>query len=53
MINNRLTRSGLTSSAEVLRETDGRGVDGMLEMSGHPQAFKDGFDMLANGGRDE
>ena len=40
-----------SASAEVLRETDNRGVDGMLEMSGHPQAFKDGFDMLANGGR--
>ena len=40
-----------SSSQAVLRETDGRGVDGMLEMSGHPQAFKDGFDMLANGGR--
>jgi threonine 3-dehydrogenase len=40
-----------SASADVLRETDGRGVDGMLEMSGHPQAFKDGFDMLANGGR--
>jgi threonine 3-dehydrogenase len=40
-----------SSSQAVLRETDGRGVDGMLEMSGHPQAFRDGFDMLANGGR--
>jgi threonine 3-dehydrogenase len=35
----------------VLRATDGRGVDGLLEMSGHPQAFRDGFEMLANGGR--
>jgi threonine 3-dehydrogenase len=40
-----------SAATEVLRETDNRGVDGMLEMSGHPQAFKDGFDMLANGGR--
>jgi threonine 3-dehydrogenase len=40
-----------SSSAAVLRATDGRGVDGLLEMSGHPQAFRDGFDMLANGGR--
>ncbi|HET9952401.1 MAG TPA: L-threonine 3-dehydrogenase [Candidatus Eisenbacteria bacterium] len=35
----------------ILDHTDGRGVDGMLEMSGHPQAFRDGFDALANGGR--
>jgi len=40
-----------SASAEVLRATDGRGVDGLLEMSGHPQAFRDGFDMLTNGGR--
>jgi threonine 3-dehydrogenase len=39
------------ATAEVLRATDGRGVDGLLEMSGHPQAFRDGFEMLANGGR--
>lgn len=35
----------------ILDRTEGRGVDGMLEMSGHPQAFRDGFDALANGGR--
>ena len=35
----------------ILAETGGRGADGMLEMSGHPQAFRDGFEMLANGGR--
>ena len=35
----------------ILDQTDGRGVDGMLEMSGHPQAFRDGFEALANGGR--
>jgi threonine 3-dehydrogenase len=35
----------------ILDHTDGRGVDGMLEMSGHPQAFRDGFEALANGGR--
>ena len=35
----------------ILKETDGRGVDGMLEMSGHPDAFRDGFEALANGGR--
>jgi threonine 3-dehydrogenase len=35
----------------ILERTEGRGVDGMLEMSGHPQAFRDGFDALANGGR--
>ena len=31
--------------------TDGRGVDAMLEMSGSPGAFRDGFEALANGGR--
>jgi threonine 3-dehydrogenase len=35
----------------ILDQTEGRGVDGMLEMSGHPQAFRDGFEALANGGR--
>jgi len=35
----------------ILDRTEGRGVDGMLEMSGHPQAFRDGFEVLANGGR--
>jgi threonine 3-dehydrogenase len=35
----------------IVRATDGRGVDGMLEMSGHAQAFRDGFEVLANGGR--
>jgi len=40
-----------SAAQAVLGATDGRGVDGLLEMSGHPQAFKDGFEMLANGGR--
>ena len=31
--------------------TEGRGVDGMLEMSGSPGAFREGFEALANGGR--
>ncbi len=35
----------------ILEGTHGRGVDGMLEMSGHPDAFRDGFEALANGGR--
>jgi len=35
----------------VRESTDGRGVDGMLEMSGHPDAFRAGFELLANGGR--
>jgi threonine 3-dehydrogenase len=35
----------------ILDATQGRGVDGMLEMSGHPDAFRDGFEALANGGR--
>jgi len=37
--------------AAILEATDGRGVDGMLEMSGNPGAFRDGFGVLANGGR--
>jgi len=35
----------------IREKTQGRGVDGMLEMSGHPDAFRDGFEALANGGR--
>ena len=35
----------------VLAATEGRGVDAMLEMSGSPGAFRDGFEILANGGR--
>jgi threonine 3-dehydrogenase len=31
--------------------TQGRGVDAMLEMSGSPGAFREGFEALANGGR--
>ena len=31
--------------------TEGRGVDAMLEMSGSPGAFREGFEALANGGR--
>jgi len=38
-------------AGSIVRLTDGRGVDGMLEMSGHPQAIRDGFESLANGGR--
>jgi len=29
----------------------GRGLDGVLEMSGHPQAVRDGLAALRNGGR--
>jgi threonine 3-dehydrogenase len=35
----------------ILDATGGDGVDGMLEMSGSAGAFKDGFEVLANGGR--
>ncbi len=35
----------------IRNATEGRGVDGMLEMSGSPGAFRDGFEVLANGGR--
>jgi len=31
--------------------TDGRGLDGVLEMSGSPQAMRDGLSALHNGGR--
>ncbi|MBI5708969.1 MAG: L-threonine 3-dehydrogenase [Candidatus Eisenbacteria bacterium] len=31
--------------------TDGRGLDGVLEMSGSPQAMRDGLAALRNGGR--
>lgn len=31
--------------------TDGRGLDGVLEMSGNPQAMRDGLAALRNGGR--
>jgi threonine 3-dehydrogenase len=35
----------------ILAGTDGHGVDAMLEMSGSPGAYRDGFEALANGGR--
>ncbi|WP_187116880.1 L-threonine 3-dehydrogenase [Rubeoparvulum massiliense] len=35
----------------VLELTDGHGVDVVLEMSGHPQAIRQGFQMVTNGGR--
>ena len=35
----------------ILEATGGRGVDAMLEMSGHPDAFRDGFEVLTTGGR--
>lgn len=35
----------------VLALTDGLGVDGVLEMSGHPGAVRDGLAALRNGGR--
>lgn len=34
----------------VLQETDGEGVDVLLEMSGVPSAIRDGFDLLKKGG---
>jgi len=37
--------------ASILAATDGNGVDAMLEMSGSPGAYRDGFEALANGGR--
>ena len=35
----------------ILEATGGDGVDGMLEMSGSAGALRDGFEVLANGGR--
>src|SRR3984893_14566741 len=37
--------------ARVLEATDGAGVDVLLEMSGHPAAIHQGFQMLRPGGR--
>ncbi|HUI42693.1 MAG TPA: L-threonine 3-dehydrogenase [Terriglobia bacterium] len=37
--------------AEVLARTGGVGVDVVLEMSGHPDALRQGFQMLRRGGR--
>ncbi|HEX5285185.1 MAG TPA: L-threonine 3-dehydrogenase [Bryocella sp.] len=37
--------------AKVKAETDGNGVDVLLEMSGHPSAIRQGFGLLRNGGR--
>jgi threonine 3-dehydrogenase len=37
--------------AQVLAATDGVGVDVVLEMSGHPDAVRQGFHMLRRGGR--
>ena len=37
--------------AEVFSLTDGNGADVVLEMSGHPNAIKQGFKMLTYGGR--
>jgi threonine 3-dehydrogenase len=37
--------------AKVKAETDGNGVDVLLEMSGHPAAIRQGFQILRNGGR--
>jgi threonine 3-dehydrogenase len=38
-------------AAEVLRRTGGVGADVVLEMSGHPDALRQGFQMLRRGGR--
>jgi threonine 3-dehydrogenase len=37
--------------ARVQELTDGRGLDGVLEMSGNPKAMRDGLRALRNGGR--
>ena len=38
-------------SQQVLDATDGAGADVLLEMSGHPDAIHQGFQMLRAGGR--
>ncbi len=44
--------AGRENVVERVRElTGGEGVDGVLEMSGHPQALRDGLAALRNGGR--
>lgn len=35
---------------EIMKETDGAGVDALLEMAGHPAAINDGFKVLRKGG---
>jgi threonine 3-dehydrogenase len=39
------------TEATVKAETEGNGVDVLLEMSGHPEAIRQGFRLLRNGGR--
>lgn len=39
------------AAAEVLNRTSGVGADVVLEMSGHPDALRQGFQMLRRGGR--
>jgi threonine 3-dehydrogenase len=46
-----LDPSGEDVDAKVKAETDGNGVDVLLEMSGHPAAIRQGFGILRNGGR--
>ena len=36
--------------AEILKATDGLGVDVLMEMSGHPNAINDGLSSIRNGG---
>src|SRR5207244_9890233 len=38
-------------AAEVLARTEGVGADVVLEMSGHPRAVRQAFQMLRRGGR--
>jgi len=37
-------------SEKIMRETDGEGIDVLLEMSGAPSAIRDGFAVLKKGG---
>ncbi len=42
---------GEAARQEILEETDGRGVDVAVEMSGHPNALTLAFEALTPGGR--
>lgn len=46
-----LDPSSTDAVAEVMNRTSGIGVDVVLEMSGHPDALRQGFQMLRRGGR--
>src|ERR1700756_3614762 len=46
-----LNPAGMDAVAKILAETNGTGVDALLEMSGNPTAIQQGFKALRAGGR--